>query len=119
MLSGLLIVALLGAVVPVGYSGELGLSVSFTPPSPHFRVAAQPQSGLVRLMPQVPGGEHDYIDDRDNSDESSSANERMAEFCGSLRRSARSMFRTRLQLTAYTSHGALLPLFYAFCTLLI
>jgi hypothetical protein len=118
MLSGLLYLALLAAAIPVADAGAFLLPQPSIPQILEFQAATQ-QSMVVRLAPAEPGGEREYIDDTDKSDESSSANERTAECCASMIRSARSIFRTKLQHSAYTSRTPSLPIFYAFCTLLI
>src|SRR5690242_17075565 len=116
MLPGLLNLALLFSI---GYSAELSLPESPLPETSHCRAADPSQSILVPVVAAQPDGDREYVDDNDNSDETSSAKERTVEFGGSVTRSARSLFRTKLQLTAHTSHDASVPLFYAFCTLLI
>ena len=118
MLSGLLNLALLGAV-PAGYPGEPALSLAPTPQIQVFLVKSATWAVLGQLAADGPRGERDYINESDNSNEPTSARERPVESCGSTTRSARSRFRAKLQHAAATSPGAPRPLFYTFCTLLI
>jgi hypothetical protein len=61
----------------------------------------------------------DFMDDTDDSDESSSSKQRVAELDTTIRRQALASFHTRTQSSTETRPGLALPLFYVFCTLLI
>ena len=109
---GLLSLALLRTAVPAGFPAELALPPVSSLRLPISRIRGSPETILIRPVAEDADGERECSDDNDNSDESS-------EFAGSMSRHALSLFRTRLQHTAGTPHGISLPLFYAFCTLLI
>jgi len=112
MLSGLLSLALLGTAVLVGFRSELVLSLAS---SPHIRITRTKAS--ARTILSQPAAKD--ADGEDDSDESSWSKQRTEEFGGSMSRYALGLLRTKLQHTAHTPRGALLPLFYLFCTLLI
>jgi len=119
MFSGLLSLSLLGVVVPVGFCAELALPWA----SPHHVLIAGAHTSaktvFVRAAAENADGERDCIDENDTSDESSSSRQRTEEFGGSMSRYALGLFRAKLEHTTEAPRDTSLPLFYAFCRLLL
>lgn len=119
MFSCLLSLALVEATVPADFSAELVLPRT----SLHqARLAgATPLAKLVfvRTAAESVHAERDCIDESDTSDESSSPKERTEKLGGWMTRYALALYRAQLEQTVAAPREVSLPLFYAFCRLLL
>jgi hypothetical protein len=117
---GLLSLALLGTTLSVVSAAE---TLPARTSCPNLQIGdGRTSLSPLRVGPRLPSGNSkpDCIDDTENSDELSSARERAKEFGGSMSLIALAQTRTRLEPGSPTPpRGISLPLFYAFCSLLI